>query len=145
VFERFTPNARHVVVDAQQALVGLGHEQLTTEHLLYGLAVARTSFSSDLLSELGVDVPRVEALLVERYGRRTPPAGPGQVPFTPRAKRALEQATTEADALDHALVGTEHVLLGVTADPECGAVTALTALGAADVHTAALRKLGVDI
>jgi ATP-dependent Clp protease ATP-binding subunit ClpC len=144
VFERFTPNARHVVVDAQQALVRLGHEQLTTEHLLYGLAVARTSFSSDLLSELGVDGASVEALLIERYGRR-PPQEIGQVPFTPRAKWSLEQATAEADALGHPIVGTEHVLLGLTADPECGAATALAALGAGDVHAAALRKLGADI
>ena len=36
-------------------------------------------------------------------------------PFTPAAKKALERASHEADALDHAIVGTEHVLLGLIA------------------------------
>jgi ATP-dependent Clp protease ATP-binding subunit ClpA len=37
----------------------------------------------------------------------------GQVPFTPRAKKALELALREALGLGHNYIGTEHVLLGI--------------------------------
>lgn len=145
MFERFTPNARHVVVDAQEVMLRLGHDQITTEHLLYGAVVATDSFSADVLAGLGVDGPRVEALLVERYGRKEPPAGTGQVPFTTRARAALGRASSEADELGHAVVGTEHVLLGVAADPQSGAATALASFGVADVRAAVLRRMRGDI
>jgi ATP-dependent Clp protease ATP-binding subunit ClpC len=39
----------------------------------------------------------------------------GQIPFTPRAKRALELALREAIGLGHNYIGTEHILLGLVA------------------------------
>src|SRR6266511_2711630 len=38
--------------------------------------------------------------------------------FTPRARRAVEQAGQEAKKLSHPYVGTEHILLGLLTEPE---------------------------
>ena len=53
---------------------------------------------------------RVEALV----GRGDSPA-PGRIPFTPQAKKALELALRSALSLQHDLIGTEHLLLGLAA------------------------------
>jgi ATP-dependent Clp protease ATP-binding subunit ClpA len=42
----------------------------------------------------------------------------GHIPFTPRAKKALELALREALALRHDYIGTEHLLLGVIREGE---------------------------
>jgi hypothetical protein len=49
--------------------------------------------------------------------------------FTPRAKGALDGATAAARRLGHSYVGTEHVLLGLFAEPESIAAKALTEAG----------------
>src|SRR5205823_7940000 len=42
----------------------------------------------------------------------------GQIPFTPRAKKVLELALHEIQALGSGDIGTEHVLLGVAREKE---------------------------
>jgi molybdopterin-binding protein len=53
----------------------------------------------------------------------------GQVPFTPRAKKALESALREAVSLGHQYVGTEHLLLGLVREDEGAAIRILADLG----------------
>jgi excisionase family DNA binding protein len=60
--------------------------------------------------------------------------------FTERTQRVLAAAQTEAQARNHNFIGTEHLLLGVTAVPECIAMFALQNLG---LNPQALR-LAVD-
>ena len=57
-------------------------------------------------------------------------ANPGQIPFTPRAKRALELADSEAIGLGHNYIGTEHILLGLVALSDGVAERILVDLGA---------------
>jgi ATP-dependent Clp protease ATP-binding subunit ClpC len=51
------------------------------------------------------------------------------VPFTPRVKRTLLTAQKEARELNHAYVGTEHVLLGLLAENDGVASRVLERLG----------------
>jgi ATP-dependent Clp protease ATP-binding subunit ClpA len=53
-----------------------------------------------------------------RRGEGCGPFGPGRVPFTPRAKKALELSLREAVHLGHHGIGTEHVLLGLVREGE---------------------------
>ncbi|MDQ3377603.1 MAG: NDP-hexose 4-ketoreductase, partial [Actinomycetota bacterium] len=52
-----------------------------------------------------------------------------RIPFSPRAKKALEQALREAVRLRHNHIGTEHVLLGILSNEDGTAVRMLTRLG----------------
>lgn len=68
-----------------------------------------------------------------RRGRRkacSPPAG--NIPFTPRAKKALEIALREAKALRHNYIGTEHILLGLVREREGLAAGMLAERSASD-------------
>ena len=56
--------------------------------------------------------------------------------LTPRTALAIERAQAEARRLDHGYVGTEHLLLGLLAVPECLAAKVLTESG---ITTAAVE------
>jgi ATP-dependent Clp protease ATP-binding subunit ClpC len=129
VFERFTEQARQVVVLAQQEARELGHNYIGTEHLLLGLLREDGGISGPVLASLGVTVEGVRAQVVEMVGGGEDVVH-GQIPFTPRAKKVLELALREALSLGHNHIGPEHILLGLTRESEGVAMRILLARGA---------------
>jgi ATP-dependent Clp protease ATP-binding subunit ClpC len=140
VYERFTPPARQVVVLGDEEARALNHGYIGVEHLLLGLLREREGIAARALARLGVSVDRVRAEVakIESPGDPDTP----QLPFSPRAKRVLERAPAEADALGHAIVGTEHVLLSLAAE-EGGIARALLEKAGADAETVRGAVLGV--
>ncbi|RME76510.1 MAG: ATP-dependent Clp protease ATP-binding subunit, partial [Planctomycetota bacterium] len=71
----------------------------------------------------------------------------GQLTFTPRAKKVLELAVEEANALGHNYIGTEHLLLGLIRENEGVAAEVLRNLGLKleDVREEVLELLGADM
>jgi len=124
MYERFTRDARRVLVTAQEEVRELGSEIAGTEHLL--LALTRVdALVGDFLQGIGVTHERL---------RREVLAGRGTgevVPLGPDFKAALEVAVEQADRLGRSGVGPEHLLLGVL---EVGGVAA-----------ACLHELGVPV
>ena len=70
------------------------------------------------------------------------PSSGGHIPFTPRAKRVLENAYRETMAHNQTYIATEHLLLGIVAQSDCKAVTALSRMG---VSADAVRNAGFDV
>jgi ATP-dependent Clp protease ATP-binding subunit ClpC len=129
MFERFTDQARRVVVLAQEEARRLNHSQIGTEHLLLGLLREPASVATEVLVSLGVSVEEVRVGVEESIGRgQTAPRG--DMLFTPRAKRALELSLREAEQLGHHDVGTEHLLLGLLREGDGVAAQVLVGLGA---------------
>ena len=118
MFERFTERARQVVVLAQEEARTLGHDWLGTEHILLGLVREREGLASRVLASLGVTLEQVRAHVVRAVGSREGEHLPGQIPFTPEAKKVLERALREALSLGHNFIGTEHLLLALTRERE---------------------------
>ena len=130
MYERFTRDARRVLVTAQEEVRQLGSEVAGTEHLL--LALTRLdALVGDFLHGLGVTHERL---------RREVLPGPGSgevVPLGPDFKAALEAAVTEADRMGRAGVGPEHLLLGVLqAGGDAAACLHELGLAAAEVREA---------
>jgi ATP-dependent Clp protease ATP-binding subunit ClpA len=117
MFERFTERARQVVVLAQDEARSFGHGFIGTEHLLLGLLREEEGIGARVLEALELDVDHVRAE-VERRLPRGEVTATGQIPFTPAAKRTLELALREGLALGHNYIGTEHVLLAITTEPD---------------------------
>jgi ATP-dependent Clp protease ATP-binding subunit ClpC len=115
VFERFTPNARQVVVLAADEARGLHHDYIGTEHLVLGLIREQDGLAARTLDELGATAAGIRAQLEAAAGERRET---GQIPFLSPAKRALDAAVEQADAMRHSRIGTEHVLLGIVDDAE---------------------------
>jgi ATP-dependent Clp protease ATP-binding subunit ClpA len=118
MFERFTAEARSVVVRAQDEARDLRHEHIGTEHVLLSLFAAPTSIAAQALRKLGVTAASVRAAIEEEVGCGKEPPIAGHIPFTRRAKKILELALREALQLKHNYIGTEHILLAVEREGE---------------------------
>lgn len=100
------------------------------------------------LASIGIDLGEVRHRAEATFGpgaldrpRRQPPGLfrhrkiPALVPFTAAAQQALRQSEHEATTLGDHHIATEHLLLGLLADPQSTAVTILSQLGATLDHT----------
>jgi ATP-dependent Clp protease ATP-binding subunit ClpC len=113
VFERFTDGARQVVVLAQDEARALRHNYIGTEHILLGLLREEEGVAARVLATLGVTAEEVRAQVVRIIGEGDEVVN-GQIPFTPRSKKAVQLSLREMIALQPpAWIGTQHVLLGI--------------------------------
>lgn len=112
MFERFTSQARDVVVHAQDEARRLRHNYIGPEHLLLALFRVEDGFTRRVFDSLGMSVEEARAHVVRAIGEGDE-AVLGQVPFTPRAKKTLELALRESLALGNDYIGPEHILVGL--------------------------------
>src|SRR5260370_3618863 len=112
LFERFTNQARQVVVLAQEEARRLRHNFIGTEHILLGLLRERDGLAFRVLEGFGMslDGTRKDVASIVGPGKRELS---GHIPFTPRAKKTLELSLREALQLHHGYIDTEHILLGI--------------------------------
>ncbi|NLE65422.1 MAG: ATP-dependent Clp protease ATP-binding subunit [Elusimicrobia bacterium] len=129
MFNRFTERARKVIVYAKEEARRFNHDYIGTEHLLLGLIREGEGVASAVLQKLGVDLEsiRIEVEKLVQPGPQTQVVG--DIPFTPRSKKALELSAEEARALGHNYIGTEHLLLGLVKEGEGMAYRVLLNLG----------------
>jgi ATP-dependent Clp protease ATP-binding subunit ClpC len=113
MFERFTAEARTVVVRAQEEARLLRHNSIGTEHILLGLFTMPTSVAARALRNLGVTASAVRTGIEESVGPGQEDVSAGHIPFTKRAKKVLELSLREALQLKHNYIGTEHILLAL--------------------------------
>ena len=139
-YERFTDRARAVLAQSVEEAQGLGHGFVGTEHLLLALFEFPDGLAAQILAEAGITRTLVETEVLVQVNRGTQ-SKEGKLPFTPRAKAALQNAVGEALQLGHNYVGTEHLLLGLLSDGNAVAGKILTGLGSSrDVVRAWIRR-----
>jgi ATP-dependent Clp protease ATP-binding subunit ClpC len=142
VFERFTDRARRVVVYAQEEARMLNHNYIGTEHILLGLIHEGEGVAARALKTMSISLDSARQRVEEIIGQG--PAVPvGHIPFTPRAKKVLEDALREALQLGHNYIGTEHILLGLLREGEGVGAQVLQELGASleQVRTTVIQLL----
>lgn len=129
MFERFTERARLVVVLAQDEARALQHPVISSHHLLLGLFREQEGIGSRVLASFGLTEEEIRGQIVnlEPSGETEPV---GQIPFSERAKSAMQGALREALSLGHNYIGTEHILLGISRESEVGAALILESVDA---------------
>lgn len=126
----FTTRTRTILAMAREEAARLRHEYVGTEHMLLGIVCEGKGVASMVLANLAVDAARVRDDLEAAVA-----AGPAQhvtrpeLPYTSRAKKALELAMAEAHELQHTYVGSEHLLLGLLREERGIAAQVLVAAG----------------
>lgn len=135
MFERYTGEARDLIVHAQLDARHLGHSMLGPEHLLLG-ALRTDGPVAAVLSAAGVNHARAVDTLRQFAGAEVPPPE-GHVPFGDAGKAALTAAMALADERGDPHIGAEHIVLAVTAIDGGLAVRVLQNLG---VDVAVLRE-----
>jgi ATP-dependent Clp protease ATP-binding subunit ClpC len=110
--DRFTERAKNVLDLAHSAAAELGHGYVGSEHILLALTRESGGVAAKVLRESGLENRLILDLIEKNIGR----GGRGEIPpqgLTPRAKRVIELAVTEANRLGHNYIGTEHLLMGI--------------------------------
>jgi len=129
MFNRFTERARKVIILAKEEARRFNHDYIGTEHILLGLIREGEGVAAAVLQKMGVSLENIR-LEIEKLVQPGPTTQIiGDIPFTPRAKKALELAAEEARSLGHNYIGTEHLLLGLIREGEGVASQVLLNLG----------------
>ena len=111
----FTPRAQQVLALARKEADRFNHNFLGTEHLLLGLIKLGQGVAVNVLQGMGIDLDTVRIAVEKEVGTGPDQKMIGNIPYTPRVKKVLALASKEAKALNHTYVGTEHILLGLSA------------------------------
>ena len=143
MFEYFNEKAIKNVVLAQEEARNTGHNLVGTEHILLGVIGEGTSAAAELLANLGISLDRTRELAIEFVGKGSGFI-PANIPFTPKAKRVLEQAFNEARQLKSNFISPEHILLAIVKQTDNMAAKLLTSqdVDLRQLRTEIIKKLG---
>ena len=114
----FTPRAQQVLQLARQEADRFNHGYIGTEHLLLGLIALGQGVAVTVLRRMGLDLETVRLEVEKSVGVGSDMKTVGNVPYTPRVKKVLALAGTEARSMNVEFVGTEHILLGLLREGE---------------------------
>ena len=146
-FAHFTPRARAALDRAHEETRSFNHAYLGTEHLLLGLLRVEDGVAARVLRNLGLDYVQCQNYCQQilKRGEGTVAEG-AELSYVPRARKALRQATREAERLGHRDVGTEHLLLALTTVQDGLAARILSYFGVLQrVPGETLRVIGASI
>jgi ATP-dependent Clp protease ATP-binding subunit ClpC len=109
---RYDDRARLVFHFAREEGSKLGHAMIGPEHLLLGL-MREGGTASKVLGEFGATLDGFRRQVEEMVGRGDGLPRNETAAITPRARRVMELAGSEARSLGSNVIATEHILLGI--------------------------------
>ena len=117
-----------MVVSAQEAARELRHNYIGTEHLLLGCFANTEIGAGAALTQLGLNADHVREQVTAIVGPGEGSAS-AQIPFTPRAKKAMELGLRESLSAGHVDIESLHLLLGLIQDQDSLAIQILLGSG----------------
>ena len=127
---KFTSKAKKVIEIANDISIELGHNYIGTEHILYGLVKEGEGIAAKVLTNKGINEEKIKTKIEELLGKGDEIKE--SLGFTPRTKKVLENAFSEAKRIGYNFIGTEHLLLAIMKEGDC-------------VATRVIIELNVDI
>ncbi|MGF3066507.1 ATP-dependent Clp protease ATP-binding subunit [Facklamia sp. P12945] len=136
--ELFTESARQAMMFAAEHAYVFHHQAVGTEHILLGLAREENGIAGKVLRDYGAEYAVLVDELEMIHGKSLKAGRRGEVviPYSPRAKKVIMNASSDAKRLGAPKVGTEHLLLGLLKE-EILATVLLKNIG---INLAELRK-----
>ena len=121
---KFTKSGEQVLAVANELASDLGHSYIGTEHILYGLACEENGVAGKVLENQGITPEDILDKIEEFLGAGVK-TNFSVLGFTPRTKKILENAYTEAKKLGSNFIGTEHILVGIIKESDSLAIRIL--------------------
>lgn len=106
---KFTQKAENVLTSALFLAQELGHSYVGTEHLLYALSSQKDSISAKILAARAINGEKIRQCIIDYMGIGTS-CNITSDNMTPRLRRIIESAATEAEKSATRFIGTEHLL-----------------------------------
>lgn len=119
---KFTKRAEKALEYAGDLAQGFGHNYIGTEHILYGLVKEGSGVASQVLNMQKITAENVVEEIEVLIGKGDKSQNRGEIGFTPRSKRVIENAFLEARKLGSEFIGTEHLLIGIIREGDSVAV-----------------------
>jgi ATP-dependent Clp protease ATP-binding subunit ClpC len=111
--DKFTDRVKRSLVRASEEARVLGALSIETEHILLGLLEERGGVASKLLASFQVDSLRMREMVLNSTGISNE-FGLEDRGLSEGAQQVMTAAVYEAHRMQHAYVGTEHLLLGLS-------------------------------
>ena len=124
-FKGFTEKANKALNLAIESAESMGHNAIASEHILLGLCKENSGVAYTALRDSGVTADKLEAMMQTGDGATS--LTPDD--FTPRAKRAMQNAMMYSARTGAGFVGTEHLLIALLSDRDSYALRYLSAMG----------------
>ena len=129
---RYSERAQSVIQLARQEAARLGHDHISTGHLLLGLIREGEGTAITFVRDIDVDLEEMETELESIMENKGRSPAIGQLQLTSGANNALRMAAEESENMGHKYIGTEHLLLGLIREQE-------------GVASRTLVKAGIDL
>ncbi len=126
VINKFTQKAKRVLSLAQLEAERYQTQKISIEHLLLGLMIEKGTIANRVLEDLGVSVDAIRKVIEEEHKAEEEIKS---YSLAEETKKLLERAIEEANLNNTATVGTEHLLLAMTANEKNTGMQVLLSLG----------------
>jgi ATP-dependent Clp protease ATP-binding subunit ClpB len=114
---KFTEKAQEAVVGSPQLASELNHAQVEPEHLLVTLAEQADGVVPAIVRKMNGDPAAIARAMREHLGRQPKQYGGTEPGLSPRLRVVLDAAQADAKSMQDEFVSTEHLLLGLLAEP----------------------------
>ena len=116
--EQYSVWAKKALKQAEKIAKQYSH-YIGTEHLLAGLLAVEEGTAGLMLTEAGVTEEKLFQLIDELVAPSQTTTLERSQEYTPRTKRVLELAKSEAEKLGDKEIGTEHILIAMLKEYDC--------------------------
>ncbi len=140
-----TPQAEHVLAEAEKAAAGLGVSYIGTEHLLLG--ILRTECMAKSVLEIQkVTDEKVTGLVQQLIAPEAKSGRQEKRPLSPKAVSALDEAARLAGKQNQERIGSDHILLALMYAGDCAALRLLNTMeiGYEQLRNELLEAMGAD-
>ncbi len=115
---RYSERARQAIRFAHQETARLGHDHISTGHLLLGLIRQGDGAAIQILKDANLDLEKIKSEVESLMEDRGRSSIIGKIQFSSKANYALKCAEKESESMGHKYVGTEHILIGLLLESE---------------------------
>ena len=116
--ENFSQRVQHIIKNAKEEAIRLGHSYVGSEHLLLGILREKSGLSAKIFDIYDCDITDVQSMIEDLIKTLGNTMTLGHLPLTRRAERILRNAFNEAAALGSAVADDEHLLLAILKENE---------------------------
>ncbi|HJB14952.1 MAG TPA: ATP-dependent Clp protease ATP-binding subunit [Candidatus Blautia excrementipullorum] len=144
--KKFTRQAENALLLAKKTAQSCRHTYIGTEHILMGLLQESDGTAGRILEEFSVDEERLLDLINKLIAPPDTLVLEQAPQYSPRARRLLDLAMTEAAAQKEDKAGTEHLLLAMLKETDSVATRLLHTMGVniQKLYAALLSAMGIE-
>ena len=127
--KKYTDKAKKAIDLAVRISKKMGCNYVGTEHVLAGLLKEGTGVAAEILTAFNVEYDKLINMIEELISSAQDVEVCDRDGYSPRAQRALESASDEAEKFECEEIGTEHLLIAILSQGDCAAARLLTTMG----------------